>query len=120
MGKKLWRAKEPIEDKLDEISFPSECVITGEMIRVAAKAFKKMTSNIEGMGPRHLGHMSEQLLGALAHLIMTAEIYGMYPGPLACKLVKLLAKKDGTSRPIMLLRTIYRVHSKVRKNVITG
>ena len=35
------------------------------------------------------------------------------------KLIKLLANKDGTPRPVMLFRTVYRAHAKVRKPIVT-
>ncbi len=51
--------------------------------------------------------------------VLDLGVRGYYPRFLEQVVVKLLAKKDGGSRPIMLFRCIFRVHRKARKGLVT-
>ena len=55
----------------------------------------------------------------LADVSWIWEYGGCYPRFLEQVVVKLLAKKDGGSRPIMLFRCLFRVHCKARKGIVT-
>ncbi len=71
------------------------------------------------MGPRHIGLLSDDALEILATMCNLWELGGCYPRFMEAVIVKLLVKKDGGSRPIMLFRSVFRIHCKARKGFAT-
>ena len=59
--------------------------------------------------------MSDQLVGPLATLLHAVEFAGKYPKEIEEIFVKLIPKKDGTTRPIVLFRSLTRLMGKARK-----
>ncbi len=93
--------------------------VTAKDIRGAALKLRTGTSDIEGMGPRHIALLSEDALEVLAGMMWISEFGRCYPRIMEQVVVKLLAKKDGGSRPIMLFRSVFRVNCKARKGMVT-
>ena len=50
--------------------------------------------------------------------MVLAEIWSRYPEVLEGKLVKLIGKKDGGLRAIVLFRSIFRIHSRIRQGAV--
>ena len=117
----LWEAKGEDKDFEQELLRQEVRMmppLRAEEIRAAARSFKEHTANIEGCAPRQVGQLSSGCLEALANMFYCCECLGIYPQVLEQKLVKLLVKKDGSTRPIMLFRTLYRIHAKARGEVV--
>ena len=118
--KELWEVgtgENSFEDELLRQEVKMMPPLSAEEIRAAAMSFKKFTSNIEGCSPRQVGQLSTSCLEVLAKIFYSCECLGLYPRVLEQKLVKLLVKKDGGTRPIMLFRTLYRIHAKARGEI---
>ncbi len=77
--------------------------------------FRVGTSNVEGVPKRHAGLVGEDAQEILARLCNLFAGGGCFPRLMEAVLARLLAKKDGGSRPIMLFRSMFRVHSKPSK-----
>ncbi len=65
--------------------------------------------NREGLAVKQIGSLHEESLKALRGIMIVAEIWGQYPSSLENKQVKWL-------RPIVLFRSMFRVHARVRQN----
>ncbi len=63
-------------------------------------------------------HLDEDSMEALRRIFALAEVWGRYPAQLENKLVKLIGKKDGGLRPIVLFRSLFRVHARARQGEV--
>ncbi len=84
--------------------------LKGKYLIEAARRFRTGTSNIDGMGPRHIGLLGDDATEICAAMCNIWELGGCYPRSLESVIVKLLVKKDGGFRPIMLFRSMFRIH----------
>ena len=84
-----------------------------EDIRRAALSFKARTSRPCGLHPKHLGMVSNELLGLIARQWTIWERYGQVPRQERQLIVTLINKPDGGLRPIALFRAAYRVLARV-------
>ncbi len=62
--------------------------------------------------------LSDQLVGSLAGIMHAIDYSEKFPKNLGDILVKLIAKKDGTTRPNVLFRAIARIMGKATKNEV--
>ena len=89
-----------------------------EEIKKAASSFGKGTSNYEGLPPKYIAIMSDQLVESLATLLHAVEYAGKYPKEIEEIFVKLIPNKDGTTRPIVLFRSLARLMWKAMKPAV--
>jgi hypothetical protein len=89
--------------------------LAAEDIRHAARKFRAATANPEGLSPREVGCLSTGASEALAIMMNAWEVAGSYPPQLEELLVRMIAKKCGGSRPILIFRTLFRIHMRIRQ-----
>ena len=104
---KLWRVEQ------EAPSFRKEIVEIGgshtiQAIRKVSSSFPSATSCTDGLHVNAIQLLSDPLLAILAKLYRLAEAYGGYPSELAQMLIKMIPKTDGTCKPIVLFRSVYR------------
>ena len=109
---KLWKVNENPASKQDKR------VLMGErfpikLIKETAKSFDWGTSCMDGIPIRCVGLLSDEMLEALSDLFQMATMFAHYPEEMETMAVKLLGKKDGTFRPIILFRSLFRLHGRL-------
>lgn len=109
---KLWKVEQ------DSPSFRKEVLRLGaahsiQDIRKVSASFPSATSCTDGLHVKAIQLLSDPMIESLAKLYRLAEAYGGYPEELAHMIIKMIPKTDGTSRPIVLFRSVYRLHGRL-------
>ena len=73
--------------------------LTGQMLKAAAKSFKRNTCALGGLHPRHPALLHDTALFALALLLMAAEAVGIPPEQILNTFLALFLKPTGGFRP---------------------
>ena len=93
--------------------------VTAQCLRKAARSFKAQTAvGVDGVPPRTVEMLSDELLGVLANLLNSIEESGLWPQSYAVSVLHLIPKPSGGRRPIGLLPTLIRLWEKTRKEAI--
>ncbi len=79
-----------------------------EQIRRSAKRFKAATGQVDGLHPRHFGHLTDARLSTSAVLWDIVQIVGDFPPAQSSQPTRLIPKASPGLRPIMLFRSQYR------------
>jgi hypothetical protein len=68
---------------------------------------------MDGIPIRCISMLSNDLVEALSGMFHLATMFAHYPKEMEHMAVKLLSKKDGTFRPIILFRSLFRLHGRL-------
>ncbi len=86
-------------------------------VRAALRKFSTATGvGWEGIGPRLLASLSDEILEGMISILMHAEKVGEWPDIAKLPLVKLLVKPDSTYRAIILFPFLVRVWGRIRRH----
>ena len=89
--------------------------ITARKVREAAKSFRGNTGvGNDWLRPRHVKHLIENALGALAYILNCCEQQRRWPEQVRSVISVARAKKGGGCRLIGLSTAIYRIWSRIR------
>jgi hypothetical protein len=91
--------------------------LQGRHLKAAALKFKFATTAPDGLHPRHLAHLSDEGIQALADILNAAEIIGNFPDKLQSLIIALFDKPTGGTRPIGWYRAIFRVWARARRHL---
>ena len=109
---KLWQvSRTPTDFSTCEVAMGDR--FTPSDIANAAASFEFGTSCLDGLPIKCIGLCSTAMLEALSHLFHIATFFAYYPLALGKMAVKLIDKKDGTFRPIILFRSLFRLHGRL-------
>ncbi len=87
--------------------------------RAAAKKFKPKTKiGVEGVNPRDLAEITDDMMEVYIDIMVTCELLGRIPERVALVIILLLNKKSGGRRPVGILPTLYRVWAAIRKPLL--
>jgi hypothetical protein len=86
---------------------------TRQAIIRASSSFDFGTSCLDGIPIKCIALCSSNLIEALSHMFHVATFFAHYPPALGSMVVKLIDKKDNTFRPIVLFRSLYRLHGRL-------
>ena len=100
----------------DEGELPA---VTAQCLRRAARSFKESTSiGVDGIPPKTVALLSDELLEVVADLINRIEEGGVWPQSYSTAVLHLIPKPAGGRRPIGLLPTLVRLWERARKDVV--
>jgi ribonuclease HI len=86
---------------------------TPAKIAHAASTFAFGTSCLDGIPIKCISLCTTSLLEALSLLYHISMFFAYYPPDMGSMVVKLIDKKDATFRPIVLFRSLYRLHGRL-------
>ena len=89
-------------------------------IRTVTKTFKKDTTRMGGWHPRQVGFLTDGMLEALRRIWFLEEWAQVMGSQESQLFVRLLGKRNGGWRPIMLYRTMFRIQGKLQARKVRG
>ena len=93
--------------------------VTAQCLRRAARSFKESTAiGVDGIPPRTVALLSDELLEVVADLVNRIEEGGRWPQSYSTAVLHLIPKLAGGRRPIGLLPTLVRLWERARKDVV--
>ena len=93
--------------------------VTAQSLRRAARSFKDSTAiGVDGIPPKVVATLSDELLHVVAELVNRVEEVGAWPQSYATAVLHLIPKPSGGRRPIGLLPTLVRLWERARRDAV--